>query len=345
MPGHELFSVMTKAFIGRTYIIDRGVQVEMRQAKNGSAGHGHELPIQASQATAVPQPATAVAPVEASLPVPASPPIPDPILDPAAAQDASATSPASAVIQGSASTAGADVSKEAPSGEDAKPGYYFDDPRNLHLVVCALSTHCGEDTALPISFETFKGVFSECAVPPEVWPIAALKSFTLRGFIVRLNPGVTPARYNITDEAVAFARGLPPTSTVLTKRMEALKRRQTERPAKPPAPAIDSAEIERLKERHDEHQRLVADLAEVRRKLEGLKKSDAIRKEESAARVQIEIHERHILALRKLLVDLSSQAKAFAVAEDKVKQLERTSNDRKLLADLAKLDQLEKHPG
>lgn len=150
---------------------------------------------------------------------------------------------------------------------------YFKDEEKVQLVVLALVTRFQVDE--PFGFEQFTEVLSdEMKITLQSSAMASMMQvFTNRGYVVRLNPKKSPARYVLTTSAVVFASATSPLEKtgVRHKRqappvaVSPVPKAASPEPA-PPGNKLDlTGELSLLKQEEVEFQKMLGDI----KRLEG----------------------------------------------------------------------------
>jgi len=143
---------------------------------------------------------------------------------------------------------------------------YFKDEEKVQLVVLALVTQFQVNE--PFSFEDFTKVLSnEMKITLQSLAMASMvQVFTNRGYVVRLNPRKSPARYVVTDAAVKFA-----STELSSQKVDGRQHRKTsptaalvEIPASFLATPVNNLDLvdglSHLKQEEVEYQKLIGDI-------------------------------------------------------------------------------------
>lgn len=230
------------------------------------------------------------------------------------------------------------TSKDEEGEADQDPVYkkYFDDPKHVHLVICALVVLCNESTTELFSFDLFEQALVEADVPKTTGPgIAMLRPFLARGFVTRVNPEGKPARYNLTQQAIDCARSTLESIPAKPKRPY-IPHPRPEKEAKGPRETILQ-----LKKIQEEHNVTLEQLRTARAKLEKLKEVNT-EDEETRAQGEIDNLNKRLRQLEELLEGLNKRRSDIALTEATIKKLIEKSENPKVKEALAQLDEFRK---
>ena len=215
---------------------------------------------------------------------------------------------------------------------------YFDDPKNLHRVLCTLVLLCNMDVKFPFSFKLFEQALNDSNVPGVAGlPLALIRPFLHRNLITRINPDAKPPRYSITQAAINFAEEDIPKSIVLEK-----KHRQNKKIEVVEIPENTFETLSALKKTFAEHQAILDRLHAEKNKLGQLKKEN-IEDAERDIVSQIRNLQARIVELEKASKDLAQRRTDIATVEREIERLQHIVNNptvQKKLGQFEKFRQL-----
>lgn len=110
----------------------------------------------------------------------------------------------------------------SPPAEDTSVAttneYFLNDPRNMHLLVCALVVRCDKNILYWPSFRIFHDALNDARVPKNPKNMVGLlyRSLLVRGYIAKCANEEGGSNYSITAAAVEFAQQLAPSAVPKT---------------------------------------------------------------------------------------------------------------------------------
>ena len=291
---------------------------------NSRIHHVDDRRIQAARATSTPateKTTPSAIPMPATTPVNVAPPeLPGNNSGQGAVEEPPQTPPAPSVS--AKATLG-----ELPKEDKSPPDSLGNNDRNLHLAIIAFAERFKLNQ--PFSFSQFEGaILKDVGIAcPHGGTKPFIRVFTSAGFIQRLNPNGTPARYAITELCVEIAKANDADALqLIVEHRNPIEEQAKKKPQETEKPPVDLlAQIQELRRREEEYQNLLRNTDA---------RSSEITKLESRNLSQEETDiEGQIKSLSKRLSDLREALSEIGKTRQKISQvreeLERAQEELK----------------
>ena len=189
---------------------------------------------------------------------------------------------------------------------------YFNRPTNLHLAIVALLSRF--EVGVPFSFLEFATtIIEELKLHRQPMELhQSIKIFLRRGFVVRLNPEISPSRYSLSPAATDFAAVnqpvLPEPRRRVTPRVRQSETKQT---------VSLEEQLKALKRKEDDYQTLLKEIQKVEEDLGRLTKDD-LGKEEKDLKGQETNLEGRLVVIRNRLEQIAKIRRRIQETKEKL---------------------------
>lgn len=194
---------------------------------------------------------------------------------------------------------------------------------NMHLAVVAFATHFKPSE--PFGFKRFEQTLAQVDIQFRT-ALPFIRVLTHAGFLVRLNPGGTPARYVITELCIQVAGADDAEALrLISKCLQKTKEKKDENEAPLTAENL-LGQIQSLRASEDEYQKLLRGIEARAQELEKMRSRD-LTGEERDIKGQIQNLEKRLAELRAALDKISGDRNRVSMLEQELSEMRKRSGE------------------